>query len=150
MLMVARMNTLVCPTCAAVNRVDPGRLAQAVCGKCGLPLAGGHAPLHLDPASLERFLTRDSLPLLVDFWAPWCGPCRMMAPAFEQAAALLGPGVRLGKVNTEEHQGLGGRYGVQSIPTLVLFRAGIEAARQTGAVSAQQIVSWTRSQLSGR
>jgi thioredoxin 2 len=144
------MNTLVCPSCSAVNRADPARLARAVCGKCGLPLAGGHTPLHLDPASFERFLTRDGLPLLVDFWAPWCGPCRMMGPAFEQAAALLGPSVRLGKVNTEEHQGLGARLQVQSIPTLVLFQDGREIARQSGAISAQQIVSWTRSQLANR
>jgi thioredoxin 2 len=144
------MNTLVCPTCFAVNRADPARLAQAVCGKCGLPLAGGHAPLHLDPASFERFLTRDGLPLLVDFWAPWCGPCRMMAPAFEQAAALLGPGLRLGKVNTEEHQALGARLGVQSIPTLVLFQGGRETARQSGAMPAQQIVAWVRQQLANR
>ena len=148
--MFASMNTLVCPSCSAVNRADPARLAQAVCGKCGLPLAGGHAPLHLDPASLDRFLTRDGLPLLVDFWAPWCGPCRMMGPAFEQAAALLGPGVRLGKVNTEEQQGLGGRFGVQSIPTLILFQGGREAARQSGAMPAQQIVAWVRQHLANR
>lgn len=144
------MNTLVCPSCSAVNRADPTRLTQAVCGKCGLPLAGGHAPLHLDPASLDKYLTRDALPLLVDFWAPWCGPCRMMGPAFEQAAALIGPGVRLGKVNTEEQRELGARFGVQSIPTLVLFQGGREIARQSGAMPAQQIVSWVRQQLAGR
>lgn len=88
--------------------------------------------------------------VLVDFWAPWCGPCRMMAPAFEQAAALLGPGLRLGKVNTEEHQALGARLGVQSIPTLVLFQGGRETARQSGAMPAQQIVAWVRQQLANR
>lgn len=141
------MKNIVCPSCWAVNRADPQRLERAVCGKCGLPLAGGHAPLHLDATGLERLLLRDSLPLLVDFWAPWCGPCRVMGPAFEQAAGLLGPTVRLGKVNTEEQQALGARYGVQSIPTLILFRDGRELARQSGAVRAGDIVTWTRSAL---
>ena len=141
------MKHLVCPSCGAVNRADPGRLAQASCGKCGLPLAGGHAPLHLNTALMDKLLSRDELPLLVDFWAPWCGPCKMMAPAFEQAAAILAPGVRLGKVDTEAERQLGARFGIQSIPTLVLFTGGRERDRVSGAMPAQQIVSWVRSRI---
>lgn len=120
-------------------------MGQAVCGKCARPLAGD--VLHLDASLLDSLLAKDDLPLLVDFWAPWCGPCRMMAPAFEEAARLLAPHVRLGKVNTEEEQALGARFQVQSIPTLVLFQGGREIARLPGARPAREIVDWTRSKL---
>ncbi|OIO02985.1 MAG: thioredoxin [Desulfovibrionaceae bacterium CG1_02_65_16] len=139
------MKKLLCPACHAVNRVDEARLGQAVCGKCQQPLAG--TLLHLDQPLLDAMLTRDDLPLLVDFWAPWCGPCRMMAPAFEEAARLLAPHVRLGKVNTEEQQAIGARFQVQSIPTLVLFQNGREIDRLPGARPAREIVDWTRSRL---
>jgi thioredoxin 2 len=139
------MKNLLCPNCRAVNRVDENRLTQAVCGKCAQPLSGG--VLHLDGPLLEALLTRDGLPLLVDFWAPWCGPCRMMAPAFEEAARLLAPGVRLGKLNTEEQQALGARFQVQSIPTLILFQNGREVDRLPGARPAREIVDWTRGRL---
>jgi len=139
------MKHILCPDCHAVNRVDDARLGQAVCGKCAKPLVGG--VLHLDAPLLQNLLTRDGLPLLVDFWAPWCGPCRMMAPAFEEAARLLAPGVRLGKVDTEQEQALGARFQVQSIPTLVLFQNGREIARLPGARPAKEIVDWTRSRL---
>ena len=139
------MKHILCPDCHAVNRVDDARLGQAVCGKCAKPLVGG--VLHLDAPLLQNLLTRDGLPLLVDFWAPWCGPCRMMAPAFEEAARLLAPGVRLGKVDTEQEQALGARFQVQSIPTLVLFQNGREIARLPGARPAKEIVDWTRSHL---
>lgn len=139
------MEHLVCPTCHAVNRADPDRLGGAVCGKCARPLAGG--VLHLDAPLLDRLFAKDSLPLLVDFWAPWCGPCRTMAPAFDEAARLLGPGLRLGKVDTEAHPALGARFLVRSIPTLILFRGGRELDRLMGARPASDIAAWARQRL---
>lgn len=139
------MKHLLCPACHAVNRVDEARLGQAVCGRCKKPLNGGI--LHLDANLLDALLARDELPLLVDFWAPWCGPCRMMAPAFEEAGRLLGPSVRLGKVDTEAERLLGARFQVQSIPTLIVLRGGHELARLPGARPAREIADWTRSVL---
>jgi thioredoxin 2 len=140
------MKHLLCPSCQALNRADETRLAQAVCGKCAQPLAGGGV-LHLDATLLDLLLAKDGLPLLVDFWAPWRGPCKMMAPAFDEAARLLGPGVRLAKIDTQSHQALGARFQVQSIPTLALFKNGREADRVSGAMSAKDIVAWTKSRL---
>lgn len=146
MLTFAAMKNLVCTSCLAVNRADESRLAKAVCGKCATPLAAVGV-LHLDAASFDKLFTRDGLPLLVDFWAPWCAPCRAMAPAFESAAAQLAPGVRLGKLDTEKEQALGARFHIQSIPTLVLFNDGRELDRLSGARSAQDIVAWVRARL---
>lgn len=140
------MKNLLCSSCHAVNRVDETRLARAVCGKCAAPLAGGGV-LHLDAPLLDALLVKDGLPLVVDFWAPWCGPCRTMAPAFEEAAAQLAPGVRLGKVDTEREQALGARFQVRSIPTLVLFQNGRELDRLAGARPARDIVAWVRGRL---
>lgn len=140
------MKQIVCPSCSAVNRADETRLGKAVCGKCAKPLAEGGV-LHLDALLFDKMLTRDGLPLVVDFWAPWCGPCRAMAPAFEEAAVQLGPGVRLLKVDTEKEQALGARFQIQSIPTLVLFLDGREVDRLSGARPAQDIVAWVRGRL---
>jgi len=139
---------IVCPHCHTTNRVQTDDLDNDPdCGKCHQPLFTAH-PVELDEASFERHISRNEIPVLVDFWAPWCGPCRMMAPAYEQAAAQLEPQVRVAKVNTEEAQSLGARYNIRSIPTLALFQGGREVARQAGAMrSAADIARWVQSSL---
>ncbi|MGD8207186.1 MAG: thioredoxin TrxC [Thiohalocapsa sp.] len=138
---------VVCPHCDAVNRIPSARLGDGPsCGQCHKALFSGR-PLALDEGRFERHIQRGDLPVVVDFWAPWCGPCRMMAPAFEAAAVRLEPHVRLVKVNTEEAQGLAMRFGIRSIPTLALFRAGREVARQAGAMDTGGLVSWVRRHL---
>jgi len=138
---------VVCPHCAAVNRVLQDRLAdRATCGSCKLPLFNRH-PVVLTEASFDRHVGRSDVPVVVDFWAPWCAPCRMMAPHFERAAAELEPRVRLAKLDTEAAPGIAARYGVRSIPTMIVFRGGVETARQSGALDLPRLLHWIRSHI---
>lgn len=140
---------IVCPACDSVNRIPAVRLGDGPkCGQCHQPLFTGR-PLALTAHNFPKHIARSDTPLLVDFWAPWCGPCKMMAPVFEQAARQLEPRIRLVKVNTEQEQALGAQYGIRSIPTLVLFNGGREVARQAGAMGAADIVRWVQSRLAG-
>ena len=139
---------IVCPHCHTTNRVRADQLASApTCGQCKQLLFAGHPVTLGDEATFDKHIARSQIPVLVDFWAPWCGPCRMMAPAYEQAAALLEPHMQLAKVDTEAVPALGARYNIRSIPTLALFVGGREVARQAGALTMPaQIVQWARAQ----
>ena len=135
---------LTCLDCGQVNRVPAERLgAGPKCGTCGAALLDGKVR-EVDVATLEKAARSDGLPLVVDFWAPWCGPCRMMAPQFQQAAQSLKGTARLVKLNTEDHPEAGARYGIRGIPTMAAFRGGREAARQSGALPAAGNVDWVR------
>ncbi|MGZ8267110.1 MAG: thioredoxin TrxC [Burkholderiales bacterium] len=138
---------VVCPECATVNRVAEERLGEAArCGRCKQRLFAGK-PVALGDENFDTHIAKSDLPVVVDFWAPWCGPCRMMAPAFEQAAADLEPSVRLAKLNTEEAPRVASRFGIRSIPTLAIFRGGTEIARQSGALDYGTLTRWIRSHV---
>jgi thioredoxin 2 len=130
-----------CPQCNAKNRLPAERIDDTpVCGRCGEALLDGR-PIELNDANFEAVALASDLPLLVDFWAPWCGPCRAMAPAFEQAGRTLKGRALLVKVNSDDNPALSARFGIRSIPTLVRFERGRETARQSGAVPASAIVA---------
>jgi thioredoxin 2 len=136
---------LVCPACGTINRVAADHLdREPTCGQCHAELLA-RKPVALGDASLPKFIARTGLPVLVDFWAEWCGPCRMMAPQFEQAAAQL-PQVRFVKVETDANPQASVAHRIRSIPTLVLFRDGVEVARRSGATSAADLVRWLQAQ----
>jgi thioredoxin 2 len=138
-------NHLICAHCGAINNVPTGRMSDhPVCGKCKKMIMTG-TPVELNEAGFNRYVSKSDQPLLVDFWAPWCGPCKMMAPIFTQAAQQLEPAFRLIKVNTEVEQNLAGRLRIQSIPTLAIYKNGQEVIRQPGAMPLNDLLRWARS-----
>ena len=135
---------VICPHCGGANRVARERLGDGPnCGKCHAALFTRH-PLPVNAVSFSAHVGKGTLPVLVDFWAPWCGPCRMMAPAFEQAAGMLEPYMRLLKVDTEAEQALGAAHRIQSIPTLMVLSGGREVKRISGAMDARRMVEWAK------
>ena len=133
---------LVCPSCFAVNRVPEGKInSQPKCGKCAAPVLPP-APVELTQANFAKFIQHNELPVLVDFWAPWCGPCKAFAPVYTQLASEFATRIRFAKVNTEAEQFLGHQYQIRSIPTLALFKQGVELDRVAGALSASQLQAW--------
>lgn len=136
---------ITCPNCNAANRVPQERLGdKPQCGKCKKPLFAGK-PIELHPGNVGAVLDKNEIPVLVDCWAPWCGPCKSFAPVFEQAAGILEPKIRLAKLNTEVVPSIAQRWGIRSIPTLILFKQGKEVQRMSGAMSLPQLQQWLRS-----
>lgn len=137
---------IVCPHCNATNRIPTARLNDAPkCGKCKQAMFTAQ-PINLTTENFSQHIVNSGVPVVVDFWAPWCGPCQTMAPAFAQAAKDLEPNYRLAKVDTEAQQALGAQYGIRSIPTIAIFKNGQEIARQAGAMGAEDIKRWVQMQ----
>lgn len=135
---------IVCPHCETVNRIPTTRLDAAPrCGQCHQSLFTGDV-LELTHANFARYIERNDVPVVVDFWAPWCGPCRVMAPQFAEAVAELEPRARLAKVNTDAEPSLANQFNIRSIPTLALFKSGREVARQSGAMGKADLIRWVR------
>lgn len=144
---MATSEHVVCNGCGSVNRLPSSRRAEdARCGKCHKPLFSGH-PEDVDGTTFERQIARSTLPVLVDVWAPWCGPCRVMTPAFEAAARELEPRVRLIKLNSDAEPSVAARLGIRGIPTMILFHGTREIGRTSGAMNTRQIVGWVRERL---
>jgi len=135
---------IVCPSCDSVNRLPKNKLQQtASCGHCKSSLFESKS-VNLTSHNFLTHISKNDIPVLVDFWAPWCGPCKMMAPAFEQAALQLEPNVRLAKVNTEAEQNIAAQYRIQSIPTLAIFKNAHEVTRTSGAMDLNSLVNWVK------
>ncbi|MCK5726842.1 MAG: thioredoxin TrxC [Thiotrichaceae bacterium] len=138
---------IVCPHCHATNRIPSDRLEDAPkCGQCK-DLLFVAKPTDLNDSVFNKHINNNDIPVVVDFWASWCGPCKMMAPEFQKAAEQLEPKVRLAKVNTETNQQTAGQFGIRSIPAMIMFKNGKQVAQQAGAMSATQISDWILSNL---
>jgi thioredoxin 2 len=144
---VSQLKHLVCPHCDAVNRIPDNKLAdRPKCGRCKEPLFTG-SPIELSDRTFEKHLRRNDIPVVVDFWAPWCGPCKMMAPHFRSVTTQLEPHLRFAKVNTEQAQRIATQHNIRSIPTVAIYRNGREVARQAGAMDAGRLSQWIQTQL---